>query len=127
VVTQEAVTAALGGSAAAAIRGAGGKPTLTLASSNGGTETGTVVPIQPVSAPAGMPYHAWKKSYMQNMEKEYLQQQLSHYHGNVSALSRFMKVSRPNLCRLLKKHGLHAEEYRDHAADGSGAPAVKAA
>jgi DNA-binding NtrC family response regulator len=86
-----------------------GKPALALV--EGSTPTAA-----PVSAPAGMPYHAWKKSYMQNMEREYLQQQLSHYHGNVSALSRFMKVSRPNLCRLLKKHGLHAEEYRDHAA-----------
>ena len=63
-----------------------------------------------------MPYHSWKKSYMQSMEKEYLQQQLLHFHGNVSALARFMKVSRPNLCRLLKKHGLHAEEYRTPGA-----------
>ena len=117
VVTPEAVTAALGGSP---VRG---KPVLSLA---GGTGGASVSPIQPVAAPAanaGMPYHSWKKQYMQNMEKEYLQQQLSHYHGNVSAMSRFMKVSRPNLCRLLKKHGLHAEEFRTHTA----APEVKAA
>lgn len=123
VVTQEAVTAALGGGTGASNVRPIGRPALTLA---GGGDANAVAAVQPISAPAGMPYHAWKKSYMQNMEKEYLQQQLSHYHGNVSALSRFMKVSRPNLCRLLKKHGLHAEEYRDHVAAGADT-ALKAA
>jgi two-component system response regulator AtoC len=108
VITQEAVVTALGGGQVNNVRTIG-KPALTLAPADGSATAA------PVNAPAGMPYHAWKKSYMQTMEREYLQQQLSHYHGNVSALSRFMKVSRPNLCRLLKKHGLHAEEYRDHA------------
>lgn len=111
VVTAEAVANALGVAHATPLR----KPSLTLA------PTGESLPAMgpPVPAPTavtGMPYHAWKKQYMQKMEREYLQEQLSHYHGNVSALSRFMKVSRPNLCRLLKKHGLHAEEYRDHNA-----------
>ncbi|MGZ3694457.1 MAG: sigma-54-dependent transcriptional regulator [Bdellovibrionota bacterium] len=120
VVTQEAVATALGGGQSN-VRAIAGRVALTLAP----TEGGAAVVGQPVSAPAGMPYHAWKKSYMQTMEKEYLQQQLSHYHGNVSALSRFMKVSRPNLCRLLKKHGLHAEEFRDHVAGAD--EALKAA
>jgi DNA-binding NtrC family response regulator len=100
---------------------------LTLASSNGNTVTPAASSETPVNTTAGMPYHAWKKQYMQNMEREYLQQQLSHFHGNVSALSRFMKVSRPNLCRLLKKHGLHAEEYRDHLAVVADAEEAKAA
>ncbi len=113
VVTAESVANSLGVAHATPIRKAA---TLTLAAG----ET-PVSPSVPASAPtqntvSGIPYHTWKKQYMQGMEREYLQQQLSHFHGNVSALSRFMKVSRPNLCRLLKKHGLHAEEYRDHAA-----------
>ncbi len=113
VVTAEAVANALGVNHATPIR----KPTLTLAASDGSAVTAQVASSNgAASTTAGMPYHAWKKQYMQNMEREYLQQQLSHFHGNVSALSRFMKVSRPNLCRLLKKHGLHAEEYRDHTA-----------
>jgi DNA-binding NtrC family response regulator len=121
VVTAEAVANALGVAHATPLR----KPVaLSLASSNGGSgPVAAAVATAPATGgtTAGMPYHSWKKSYMQSMEKEYLQQQLLHFTGNVSALSRFMKVSRPNLCRLLKKHGLHAEEYRN--ADGSVAEA----
>jgi DNA-binding NtrC family response regulator len=110
VVTPEAVANALGVAHAIPLRkaaplavvGEGGNNVVAL-KAGGETQVST----------AGMPYHSWKKQYMQNMEKEYLQQQLSMFHGNVSALSRSMKVSRPNLCRLLKKHGLHAEEFRD--------------
>jgi two-component system response regulator PilR (NtrC family) len=124
VVTAEAVANALGVAHSTPLRKA---PVLTLAPTGetGGATTGTTTgTTNSATATAGLPYHAWKKQYMQNMEREYLQQQLSHFHGNVSALSRFMKVSRPNLCRLLKKHGLHAEEYRDHA---EGAPVQKVA
>lgn len=111
VVTPESVANALGVAHATPLRKA---PVLTLAPAATDSTSATVA-AAPVSTTAGLPYHSWKKQYMQSMEKEYLQQQLSHFHGNVSALSRFMKVSRPNLCRLLKKHGLHAEEFRDHA------------
>lgn len=78
-------------------------------------ESATKTPSKPVTdaLTAGMPYHTWKKQYMKTMEKEYLQQKLAHFHGNVSAMSRSMKVSRPNLCRLLKKHGIAAGEFRD--------------
>lgn len=139
VVTAEAVANALGIAHATPIR----KAPLALAAVGGEnsnatavntTTTLTTASTVPTTAPtqttaSGIPYHTWKKQYMQGMEKEYLQQQLSHFHGNVSALSRFMKVSRPNLCRLLKKHGLHAEEYRDHPsntaeASGVSTPAV---
>jgi DNA-binding NtrC family response regulator len=119
VVTAESVANALGVAHATPLRKAAA---LSLASSNGSTmpvATAVATAPAPSTSTAGMPYHSWKKSYMQSMEKEYLQQQLVHFHGNVSALSRFMKVSRPNLCRLLKKHGLHAEEYR---ANGVVAP-----
>lgn len=113
VVTPEAVASALGVSNVTPIRKV---PTLAVAGSENGGDSGNVVSLKSAAVPAattaGMPYHTWKKQYMQNMEKEYLQQQLSLFHGNVSALSRAMKVSRPNLCRLLKKHGLHAEEFR---------------
>ena len=115
VVTAEAVANALGVAHATPLRK--GSTSLALATNGSGTTSSAVSSAvatapAPTTSTAGMPYHSWKKSYMQSMEKEYLQQQLLHFHGNVSALSRFMKVSRPNLCRLLKKHGLHAEEYR---------------
>jgi DNA-binding NtrC family response regulator len=116
VVTPESVANALGVAHATPLRKT---PSLTLAATDATATNATVQTAVPATAPSqstatGIPYHTWKKQYMQGMEREYLQQQLSHFHGNVSALSRFMKVSRPNLCRLLKKHGLHAEEYRDH-------------
>lgn len=121
VVTAESVANALGVAHATPLRKA---PNLTLAggsdqpapSAAGAAAVASISSANNASSTAGMPYHSWKKQYMQSMEREYLQQQLSHFHGNVSALSRFMKVSRPNLCRLLKKHGLHAEEFRDHGA-----------
>ncbi len=119
VVTAEAVANALGVAHATPLR----KAAPLMLASNNGSSTPVAAAVATAPAPstttAGMPYHTWKKSYMQSMEKEYLQQQLLHFHGNVSALARFMKVSRPNLCRLLKKHGLHAEEYRT-----PGTPAV---
>lgn len=68
---------------------------------------------------AGISYHDWKRSIVMKMEKQYLQQQLIHFEGNVSAMSRSMKVTRPNLCRLLKKHGLVAEEFRKHGDNDS--------
>jgi DNA-binding NtrC family response regulator len=112
VVTAEAVSSALGQANVSPIRKTA---TLTLASSNGSTESRPATTAGP-STGTGVPYHAWKKQYMKSMEKEYLQQQLTAFHGNVSALARVMKVSRPNLCRLLKKHGLNSEEFRTGTA-----------
>ena len=116
VLTKDAVAAALSGGGGFVRRPANGS--LSLASSNGhATESSspTTVPVATASTATagGVPYHGWKKTFMKSMEKEYLQQQLLHFHGNVSAMSRFMKVSRPNLCRLLKKHSLHAVEFRE--------------
>lgn len=68
---------------------------------------------------AGIPYHEWKKGFMQTMERDYLQQQLGHFQGNVSSMARTLKISRPNLCRLLRKHGIVAENFREFANDGS--------
>ena len=127
VVTAEAVANALGVAHATPLRKAA---TLTLAANNGSSApvaAAVATAPAPSTTTAGMPYHTWKKSYMQSMEREYLQQQLLHFHGNVSALARFMKVSRPNLCRLLKKHGLHAEEYRTPSATPETGTEVKAA
>lgn len=119
VVTPEALQTALGGGQVVNFR----KPSAVPADgANNVVSIKSTTTDAPQVSTAGMPYHSWKKQYMQNMEREYLQQQLSMFHGNVSALSRSMKVSRPNLCRLLKKHGLHAEEFRDHnVADQSKA------
>jgi two-component system, NtrC family, response regulator AtoC len=127
VVTPEALANALGVAHATPLRKT---PNLAIVNGTGGTapQNGPQVPspltvvggtTEKTSAPAGagMPYHSWKKEYMKSMEREYLLQQLSHYHGNVSAMARFMKVSRPNLCRLLKKHGVQAEAFRQGGSD----------
>lgn len=106
-VSGEAVTNSLGNAHSIPFR----KPALSLASSNGASTSASST-TTPVPTTSGLAYHKWKKEYMHSMEKDYLRQQLSHFHGNVSAIARSMKVSRPNLCRLLKKHELHAEEFR---------------
>lgn len=88
----------------------------------GVSEKAEVIPltIAPMvkSAPStttAVPYHSWKKEFMRTMERDYLVEQLRNFEGNVSALARAMKVSRPNLCRLLKKHDLLANEFRKAA------------
>ena len=60
----------------------------------------------------GIPYHDWKRIVVMRMEREYLHRQLQEHSGNVSSMSRTMKITRPNLCRLLQRHGLVAENYR---------------
>ncbi len=62
-------------------------------------------------------YHEWKRAVVMDMERKYLERQLARFEGNVSAMSRFMKVTRPNLCRLLKKHNLNANSYRGKLAE----------
>lgn len=108
MVSIDAVSNALGVSYATPLR----KPALSLAAGGGGSPVQTAAP-----STGGLAYHKWKKDYMHSMEKDYLRQQLLHFHGNVSAIARSMKVSRPNLCRLLKKHDLIAEEFRSTESD----------
>lgn len=67
-------------------------------------------------------YHEWKRAIVMDMERKYLERQLSRFHGNVSAMSRFMKVTRPNLCRLLKKHALNAEAFRQRTSESTASP-----
>lgn len=62
----------------------------------------------------GIPYHQWKRNMVNRMEKEYLEQLLEQFKGNVSAMSRAMQITRPNLCRLLKKHTIEAESFRNN-------------
>ena len=112
VVTPDAVRTALGVNNVTPIRAnvtATSAPVLSLV-------TDTPAAAATNSTSAGIPYHEWKKGYMKNMERDYLQQQLLHFHGNVSAMARAMKVSRPNLCRLLRKHTIATAEFRDTPA-----------
>lgn len=90
---------------------------IQLVPTNGAARVAVVNP--PEENLGGMSYHEWKRSVVMRMEKQYLQQQLEHFHGNVSAMSRSMKVTRPNLCRLLKKHALVAEDFRRHDKQGA--------
>ncbi len=85
-------------------------PIRSMAVIDGGANQGL-----PAPSATDVSYHSWKKQFMHSMERQYLSDQLSKHHGNVSAMARSMKVSRPNLCRLLKKHHLLAEEFRKAA------------
>jgi transcriptional regulator of acetoin/glycerol metabolism len=63
-------------------------------------------------------YTDLKKRWSDSFEREYLVSTLNKHHGNVSAAARESKLDRSNFLRLLRRHGLKAQEYRgaDHAA-----------
>lgn len=72
----------------------------------------------------GIPYHQWKRDMVNRMETDYLTQLLEQFQGNVSAMSRAMQITRPNLCRLLKKHNIVAEEFRNGKAEAGDSSAA---
>ena len=60
-------------------------------------------------------YSDLKKKWMDSFEREYLVTTLNRYGGNVSAAAREAKLDRSNFLRLLRRHGLRAQEYRKAA------------
>jgi two-component system nitrogen regulation response regulator NtrX len=61
-------------------------------------------------------YTAIKKKWCDSFEKDYLVHLLNRNGGNVSAAARESKLDRSNFLRLLRRHGLKAQEYRKAAA-----------
>jgi transcriptional regulator with GAF, ATPase, and Fis domain len=68
-------------------------------------------------------YMVLKKQWSDSFEKEYLVSILAKNQGNVSAAARDSKLDRSNFLRLLRRHGLKAQEYREKTA-GENAPAA---
>lgn len=57
-------------------------------------------------------YMAMKKKWSDSFEREYLVTSLGRHRGNVSAAAREAKLDRSNFLRLLRRHHLHAADYR---------------
>jgi DNA-binding NtrC family response regulator len=86
--------------------------------------------LEAINGGAGAPVPAAEEGYMDlkkrwgdSFEKEYLVSALQRHHGNVSAAAREAKIDRSNFLRLLRRHGLKAQDYRrvgEVAATGTG-------
>jgi DNA-binding NtrC family response regulator len=89
-------------------------------SRNGGTANGSgttfgggagagLALVEPVS---GDGYMDLKKRWSNSFEREYLVSTLKKHEGNVSAAAREAKLDRSNFLRLLRRHGVKAQEFR---------------
>jgi DNA-binding NtrC family response regulator len=65
-------------------------------------------------------YTELKKQWCDSFEREYLTATLARHGGNVSAAARESKLDRSNFLRLLRRHGLKAQEYRKPGAVDQG-------
>lgn len=76
--------------------------------------TGSNAPNLRVVSEVGteMNYTALKKKWADSFEREYLQVALNRNGGNVSAAAREAKLDRSNFLRLLRRHGIKAQDYR---------------
>ena len=95
---------------------------LTIPSSKGGSQFGGERKLELVASPFQEPgvsgadgYMELKKKWCENFEREYLVSTLNRHDGNVSAAAREARIDRSNLLRLLRRHGLRAEQYRKAA------------
>jgi len=71
--------------------------------------------VSPFQAPSGSgiaSYMDLKKKWSDSFEREYLSSALNRHGGNVSAAAREAKLDRSNFLRLLRRHGLSAQEFR---------------
>jgi transcriptional regulator of acetoin/glycerol metabolism len=67
------------------------------------------------SASSEKGYTSLKKEWCDSFEKQFLVTTLNRNGGNVSAAAREAKLDRSNFLRLLRRHGLKAQEYRKAA------------
>lgn len=84
------------------IRGEGGTTT-------GGTGNGSVAPV--INIEEG--YMSLKKQWSSSFEREYLVGLLTKHNGNVSAAARDARLDRSNFLRLLRRHSVKAQDYRN--------------
>jgi DNA-binding NtrC family response regulator len=93
-----------------------GTPHLQLVSGSG-------LPAEVFSS--GLSYTELKKNWSDSFEREYLLGTLNRHGGNVSAAARQAKLDRSNFLRLLRRHGLHASEFRKDLKDSKETPETK--
>ncbi|MBI3195075.1 MAG: sigma-54-dependent Fis family transcriptional regulator [Ignavibacteriae bacterium] len=53
-----------------------------------------------------------KNNLLRLFEKQFVIDQLRHHHGSVTAAAKTSHMTRQNFQRLMKKYGIHAEEFR---------------
>lgn len=85
----------------------GSRPKLTSIEGGGGNGGAAIDLTNPEDS-----YTDLKKRWCDSFEREYLVTTLSRNGGNVSAAARESRLDRSNFLRLLRKHGLKAQEYR---------------
>jgi len=54
-----------------------------------------------------------KKKWSEVFEREYLMSVLNRTQGNVTAAAKESGIDRSNFLRLLRRHGIHAESFRN--------------
>ncbi len=87
-----------------------GMPSNSNPASNGTTETGS--------------YMEMKKQWVDAFEKEYLVNTLTRHEGNVSAAAREAKLDRSNFLRLLRRHAVKAQDFRQVGSEDDTAIAA---
>ncbi len=88
-------------------------PTGARSTSTGtGTGPGLAIVPSPYGDTGEGGYMELKKRWSNSFEREYLTNVLQRNGGNVSAAARESKLDRSNFLRLLRRHGLRAQEYR---------------
>jgi transcriptional regulator with GAF, ATPase, and Fis domain len=93
----------LGGGSGAPATASNGSRKLELVSNTSGVSSADIGAIG---------YTELKRKWSEAFEKEFLVASLSKHGGNVSAAAREAKLDRSNFLRLLRRHGLKAQEYR---------------
>lgn len=93
------------------VQGGGTTPTGGGGGGGGGLPIPTNMPEAGQNADAGS-YMDLKKKWVDSFEREYLTNTLNRHHGNVSAAARESKLDRSNFLRLLRRHGIKAQEFR---------------
>lgn len=98
---------------------------LAIPASSGSASGGTILQagrLESVTSPFHAPqdagvdgYMDLKKKWSDSFEREYLITALNRHGGNVSAAAREARLDRSNFLRLLRRHGLRAQEYRKAA------------
>ena len=82
---------------------------------NGSSLTSVTSPYQSPESAGVQGYMDLKKKWSDSFEREYLINALMRHGGNVSSAAREAQLDRSNFLRLLRRHGLTAQEYRKAA------------
>lgn len=88
---------------------------VTAAELGGGQLASVANPFQSPENSGVNGFMELKKKWCNSFEREYLINALVRHSGNVSAAAREAELDRSNFLRLLRRHGLKAQEYRKAA------------